>query len=175
MTDPVALLANIEALFLDCDGVLTNGEITYDENGLRSLSFYSRDGLGLAVLARAGVHIAVVSGRPTDVAEQRHRELGVSHFIGSCHDKAAAVRDLCSELDVDPSACAFVGDDIVDLAGFAAAGIGIAVADAAPEVREAADWVTSAPGGRGAVREVCEAILRGRGVWEKILGKLGRA
>lgn len=172
--DRAALLAGIDLLILDCDGVLTNGEIFYDQDGRRQLAFFSRDGLGLALLCHNGIEVAVVSGRPVDVAERRHRELGVKHFMGSCRDKGAAVRDLCQQLGVEREACAFVGDDLVDISGFKECGLGIAVADAAPEVRAAADWVTDAPGGRGAVREVCEAILEARGLWSRIVGRLSR-
>ncbi len=167
------LLAGIQLLVVDCDGVLTNGEIVYDQQGGRELAFYTRDGLGLALLCRNGVEVAVVSGRPVDVAEQRHRELGVNHFVGRCIDKGACVRDLRQQLGLSREACAFVGDDLVDLSGFAACGLGIAVADAAAEVQAAAGWVTTASGGRGAVREVCEAILKAQGKWDRIVRKLG--
>jgi len=170
---PRAALAGIRLLVLDCDGVLTDGSFVCDPEGRRSLAFNIRDGLGLAVLCRAGVVVAIVSGQPTEVAEARHRELGIEHFVGQCRDKGAAVRALQAELGVEPGSCAFVGDDVVDLAGFRACGLAIAVADAAPEVRAAADWVTTAPGGHGAVREVCEALLGARGVWARVVGKLG--
>jgi len=162
-------LRSIEVLILDCDGVLTNGEITYDQKGNRTLGFYARDGMGLAMLCRAGVRAAVVSGRPTDIAELRHAQLGVGPFLGSVADKAKGVAQVCEELGVEPSACAFMGDDIPDIRGMVACGMAIAVADASPEIIEIADWVTRAPGGRGAVREVCEAILKARGDWDRYI------
>jgi len=173
MGGPPKGLERVELLAVDCDGVLTNGEITYDQEGRRSLAFYARDGLGLALLCRTGVQVAVVSGRPTDIAEQRHKELGVAHFVGRCKDKGATMLDLCQRLGVTREQCAFVGDDLADLPAFRRVGIRIAVGDAAKEVRDAADWVTRAPGGRGAVREVCEAILKARGVWDQIVERLG--
>lgn len=169
---PWAKLEGIEALILDCDGVLTPGDLIYDQHGIRSLRFNARDGLGLAVLCRSGVRVAVLSGRPVDIAEQRFRELGVGPFLGKCRDKARGVQQLCESLQVDPSHCAFMGDDLPDLPGFAAAGLGIAVADAVDELREDADWITRAAGGRGAVREVCEALLKAHGHWDALVAKL---
>lgn len=165
-------LARLRLLVLDCDGVLTDGSITYDQDGRRSLTFYSRDGAGLALLCRSGLEVGILSGRPADIAELRHRELGVKHFIGRCRDKGQGVRELARAVGVSCDEAAFVGDDVVDLPGMRACGVGIAVADACPPVIAAADWVTAAPGGRGAVREVCEAILTARGQWDDILAKL---
>lgn len=166
------LLRELQALVLDCDGVLTKGNLIYDEEGKRLLSFSVRDGAGIAMLARTGFPLAVLSGRPADVAEHRHRELGVRHFVSECHDKAVGLRDICTQLGVSPEHCAFVGDDLPDLAAFRVAGLRIAVADAVTEVIEHADWVTECPGGSGAVREVCEAILKARGAWQVIVDAL---
>lgn len=165
-------LRSIKALFLDCDGVLTNGEITYDHEARRSLSFYARDGLGLVLLRRSGIKIAIVSGRPADIAELRYREIGIDRFVGRCIDKAAGLRTLSDDLDVELDECAFVGDDLADLPAFRVCGAKIAVADAAQELAIEADWVTTAPGGRGAVREVCEVIMRAQGTWDPIVAKL---
>lgn len=169
---PAERWAAVEGLILDCDGVLTNGEIYYDEHGVRSLAFFSRDGLGLAMLCRSGVKVGIISGRPADIAERRHAELGVDTFVGRCRNKAKAVRECAQGWGISPEACAFVGDDLLDLSGFAACGLAIAVADAAQEVRDAAQVVTAAPGGRGAVREVCEAILRAKGQWDRLITTL---
>ena len=171
-TPTAARRRKVEALILDCDGVLTNGEITYDEQGKRSLNFYARDGLGLALLRRSGVEVAVLSGRPVDIAELRHRELGVTHFVGPCSNKSKAIVELAESLDVALDACAFVGDDLADLGAMKRCGLAIAVADATAEVRRAAHWVTLAPGGRGAVREVCEGLLRARGEWRAIVSRI---
>jgi len=167
-----AILRGLQGLFLDCDGVLTDGRLPYSEEGRRTLNFHARDGFGLAMLARTEVKIAVISGRGADIAEKRHRELGVEHFIGRSHNKFKAVGELCDELAIDPRRVAFVGDDLPDLRAFAACGLKIAVADAAPEVVEAADWLLQTPGGGGAVREVCETLLKARGDWQKTLARL---
>jgi 3-deoxy-D-manno-octulosonate 8-phosphate phosphatase (KDO 8-P phosphatase) len=165
-------LRALQALVLDCDGVLTKGDLIYDDGGRRYLSFDVRDGAGIALLARSGFPLAVLSGRPADVAEHRHRELGVRHFVSDCHDKASGLTEVCKLMQVEPAACAYVGDDLPDLAAFRVAGLRIAVADAAIEVIEHADWVTERRGGAGAVREVCEAILKARGTWQELIDDL---
>ncbi|MEK7706089.1 MAG: HAD hydrolase family protein [Myxococcota bacterium] len=162
-------LRSLRALVLDCDGVLTTGGLFYDESGRRLLRFDSKDGLGMAMLTKTEVKLAILSGRSVDIATQRFRELGVAHLRGRCRDKAEGVIELCAALNIAPSACAFVGDDLPDLRAFARVGLKIAVADAAPELHAAADWVTRARGGRGAVREICEAILKARGDWQRWL------
>lgn len=166
-----ATLQAVQGLVLDCDGVLTPGDLYYDDTGRRLLRFCSKDSVGLALLCRSGFPVSILSGRPTDIAEQRFRELGIREFR-STRDKAQGLIELCATMAIPPSACAFVGDDVPDLWAFARAGLAIAVADAAPEVRAQADWVTQARGGEGAVREVCEAILRAKGEWQRWLAKV---
>lgn len=164
-------LRDIQALVLDCDGVLTRGDLTYDESGRRLLSFDVKDGAGIAMLTRAGVRVGVISGRLADIAELRHRELGVQHFLSRCRDKAEGMRTLAVDFGVAPERCAYVGDDVADVAAFRVAGLKIAVADACPEVLARADWVTENNGGSGAVREVCEALLKARGIWQELIGR----
>ena len=169
---PRERLSSLQALILDCDGVLTPGSLIYDETGKRLLSFSARDGAGISLLARSGFPIAILSGRPVDIAWHRHRELGVRYFISDCQEKRQGLIDLAHKLKVDYAHCAFVGDDLPDLAAFSVAGLCIAVADAAYEVRERADWITERTGGCGAVREVCETILKAQGKWQAILDAL---
>ena len=166
------ILAQLRALVLDCDGVLTCGGLFFDEAGRRLLRFDSKDGLAIAMLCRANFPVGILSGRPVDVARARHAQLGVSAFMGECRDKQRGLTMLCTQLQVSPRLCAFMGDDLPDLPGFAAAGLRLAPQDAAPEVLRAADWVTSKPGGRGAVREVCEAIARSQGIWQRFMAHL---
>ena len=165
-------LRGLEAVFFDCDGVLTDAGLYYDDTGRRHLRFNAKDGLGLAMLCRTDVCVAILSGRPVDIARARHEELGVDRLIGNARDKRTALLELCEELKVSPERTAYVGDDLPDLGAFAACGLRIAVADAAREVRQSADWVTRASGGHGAAREVCEAILKARGDWDRWLEKL---
>ena len=107
-----------------------------------------------------------------DIAEKRHRELGVAHFLGTCRDKAEGLLAMCTDMGVSAKEVAFVGDDLVDLPAFAVCGLSVAVRDACPEMLEAADWITAAPGGRGAVREVCEVLLRASGTWQDFVRRV---
>ena len=165
-------LAKLTGLVLDCDGVLTDGGLYYDGTGARLLRFDAKDGFGLALLCRAGIPVGVLSGRPTPIAERRLKELGVKHFLGQSGDKGEGLVAICAAMGLSPKEVAFVGDDMPDLAAFGRAGLKVAVADAAPEVLASADWVTDAPGGRGAVREICTAILQARGVWQRLLDRV---
>ena len=165
-------LAKLRGLVMDCDGVLTTGGLYYDPGGARLLRFDSKDGFGLALLCRTGLPVGVLSGRPTPTAERRLKELGVKHFLGQSGDKGQGLVAICAAMRISPEECAFIGDDIPDLAAFSRAGLKVAVADAVPEVLAEADWVTAAPGGRGAVREVCTAILKARGVWQRLVDRV---
>ena len=160
MTPSKSHLQRISAIVFDCDGVLTPGDLFFDANGPCFLRFNAKDGYGVGLAARRGIKIGVLSGRPTDIVEKRYRELGVQVFVGSCRDKKAGMLEVCRALGVEPSATAYVGDDLPDLGAFAVAGLKVAVADAVLEVRQAADWVTVAAGGCGAAREVCDAVVR---------------
>ncbi len=168
-------LKKIKAIVVDCDGVLSDGALPYREDGVRSLNFYARDGLGIAMAVKSGVQMAVLSGRPTDIAEARHAELGMTYFSGRCADKREGLLDLCNRMGVEPQEVVFVGDDVADLPAFSICGISVGVADACIDIRERCDWLTQKRGGRGAVREVCEEILRARGDWQRMLDRLTAA
>jgi len=158
-------LKAIQGLIFDCDGVLTDRGLFYDERGTRLLRFDARDGFGLALWRKANLRAGILSGRPTDIASERFSSLGVEPIMGRCHDKREGVQALCKKMGVLPENCAFVGDDLPDLPAFSQVGLRIAVADAAPEVLNAADWILKASGGHGAAREICETILTLRGDW----------
>ena len=164
-TPDSARLEAVEGIIFDCDGVLTDRGLFYDERGTRILRFDARDGFGLALWRKAGLRAAILSGRPTDIASERFTSLGLAPIVGRCHDKRQGVIDVCEQMGLSPSACAFVGDDLPDLPAFSQVGLRIAVADAAPEIHQAADWILEARGGHGAAREICETILKLRGDW----------
>ena len=172
-TPPIEALQKIQAIVFDCDGVLTDRGLLYDENGTRLLRFDARDGFGIALWCRSGQKGSILSGRPIDVAAQRFEQLGMSQLTGSCHDKHAGLHKLCQTWEIDPQTVAFVGDDLPDLPAFAVAGLKVAVNDAAVEVQDAADWILESPGGHGAAREVCEALLKAHGIWQRWLAKHG--
>jgi 3-deoxy-D-manno-octulosonate 8-phosphate phosphatase (KDO 8-P phosphatase) len=154
--------ARIRLLVLDVDGVLTDGLLYFGPRGEALKVFHSRDGAGLKQLAAAGVTVAVISGRRSDMTSRRCRELGVRHVMQGVQDKLAAFRRLCARLDLTAAACACIGDDTPDIPLMREAGLAFAVADAHPQARSAAHVVTTLPGGRGAVREVCDYLLAAR-------------
>jgi 3-deoxy-manno-octulosonate cytidylyltransferase (CMP-KDO synthetase) len=155
-------LARIRLLALDVDGVLTDGTLYYTERGELVKGFHVRDGLGLKLLMQAGVHVAVLSGRSSGALARRVADLDVAHFFDGVDDKGPVIAALAGQLGVPLADVAFAADDVVDLPALRGVGLPIAVADAVAAVRAEAAWVTAAPGGRGAVREICDAILAAR-------------
>jgi 3-deoxy-D-manno-octulosonate 8-phosphate phosphatase (KDO 8-P phosphatase) len=150
------------ALF-DVDGVLTDGRLWYGAGGEALKSFHILDGHGLRMLAASGVATGLLSGRDSPAAAARARELGLAHVMLGVSDKLARFEDLAGRLGLDPSQCAFVGDDLPDLPVMRRCGLAVAVANAVPEVKAAAHLVTTARGGEGAVREFCEFVMQAQG------------
>jgi 3-deoxy-D-manno-octulosonate 8-phosphate phosphatase (KDO 8-P phosphatase) len=150
----------ISLLVLDVDGVLTDGRLYFGPRGEALKVFHVRDGQGLVLLRRAGVQLAVISGRRSPMVSARCRELGVRHVYQGVTDKLAVLRRLLRRLELEGADCACIGDDLPDLPLMAAVARSFAVADAHPSVRRRADVVTRLPGGCGAVREVCDQLLR---------------
>lgn len=161
----------VRLLVLDVDGVLTDGRIIYDSEGRETKQFYVRDGSAVKWLIRAGVEVAWLSGRTSPVVEVRARELGVREVIQGAKQKLPALRRLLRRLGFSPQEVCYVGDDLPDIPVLRRVGVACAVADAPEEVKAVCQVVTRAPGGRGAVREVAERILRARGAWEELLGR----
>jgi len=154
--------AAVRLLVLDCDGVLTDGRIQYDADGREFKVFHVRDGFGIRRLLQSGVQIAVISGRGCVAVEKRMAELGVQHVHLGVSDKLSVFRELLERLGLSAADAACVGDDVPDLECMQAAGLAIAVADAHPDLDAVADWHTQQGGGLGAVREVCDLLLRAR-------------
>ena len=153
---------DIRLVAFDVDGVFTDGRIYLSDEGIESKAFHTQDGFGVRRLIDAGVAIAVISGRNSVAVEKRMAELGVRHVVQGCKDKVAAFDEIISGLDIAREECAYVGDDIPDLALLGHVGYAIAVANAVPDVHKQCDFSTSASGGFGAVREVCDLILNAR-------------
>jgi 3-deoxy-D-manno-octulosonate 8-phosphate phosphatase (KDO 8-P phosphatase) len=158
---------------MDVDGTLTDGAITYAEDGTEWKSFHSRDGLGIKLLAMAGIEAAIVTGRESPVVARRARELGIREVVQGAEDKAEAVRRLRERRGVPAAAVAYVGDDLSDLPAMREAAFSAAPSDAAPEVRAAATFVSALGGGRGAVREAIETLLRREGRWAEVVAAFG--
>jgi len=165
-----AKLRRIKLFLCDVDGVMTDGAVFI--GGAREIKrFNIRDGLGLIFLRRAGLRVGWVSARPSPVTEARAAELGIDFLIqqGDRTGKTGAVKKLLQRIRLDWDAVCFVGDDVVDLGPLRRAGFAVAVADARPDVKTAVDYVTRAPGGHGAIREVVEMILQAQGKWDSII------
>lgn len=156
--------ADISLVVLDVDGVLTDGRLWFGPDGESWKAFHVRDGHGIKELLRAGVGVAVISGRSSPAVAARLRELGVDEVAQGVDDKARALGELLARRRVAASRVACLADDTPDLPVMAAVGLPAAVADAHPEVLAAARHVTRAPGGRGAVREFSDFLLAARGV-----------
>jgi 3-deoxy-D-manno-octulosonate 8-phosphate phosphatase (KDO 8-P phosphatase) len=159
----------IRLLILDIDGVLTDGSLYFDAKGETLKVFNVRDGHGIKMAQRAGLEVALVSGRRSDAAFHRARELEINRFFEGVRDKVAILEQLLAALNLTPPEVAAVGDELVDLPLFHRVGLAVAVADAVPEVRAAAHWVTPLPGGQGAVREVCDLLLQAQDKWEELI------
>jgi 3-deoxy-D-manno-octulosonate 8-phosphate phosphatase (KDO 8-P phosphatase) len=154
--------SRIRLLLMDCDGVLTDGRLYFGPAGEVMKAFDVRDGQGIATWHRAGHLCGIITGRPGDIVKARADELGIKYFKHSSPDKAADVREILADSGISSQETAFVGDDIGDLPAMALVGLPIAVADAVDEVCEAALFITTKTGGRGAVREVIDLLLTAR-------------
>lgn len=155
-------LAGVRLVAFDVDGVFTDGRFYLSDDGVESKSFNTQDGFGIRQLIHAGIAVAVISGRTSGAVERRMTELGVPFITQGCGDKIAALDKITTKMKISAIECVYVGDDIPDMPLLAHVGVSIAVANAVEPVRDACDFTTSASGGRGAVREVCEIVLSAR-------------
>ena len=162
-------IAKVKVLILDVDGVLTDGRIVISDDGQETKCFNVRDGHGLKMIRRAGVEVMFLTGRKSRVVEHRARELGVERVYQGALDKLAVLQEILNSTGLSPGHVAYMGDDIVDLPVLRRAGFSVTVSDAHEDVLKAVDLVTKNPGGRGAVREVCEIILKVQGKWEGLM------
>ncbi len=157
--------ARIRLLVLDVDGVMTDGRLYLNGRGEEIKVFDVRDGYGLKRVLDAGIEVAIITGRSSEAVERRARELGITEVHQGVGGKGPFLDELLRSRSLEPASVCCVGDDIPDLPLLERAGLPVAVADAAVEVRDAAALITKRRGGRGAVREVCELILAARGLW----------
>ncbi|HTZ18501.1 MAG TPA: HAD-IIIA family hydrolase [Dissulfurispiraceae bacterium] len=167
----LAAAKKIRMLILDVDGVLTDGSIILDNEGNEFKSFHVRDGHGIKMLGRAGIQIALITGRYSRIVDRRAMELGIAEVYQRCHAKAVAYEQLLTKFNLTDDQVAYVGDDIVDIALLKRVGLPIVVADAAPDAKKHALMVTSNRGGRSAVREVTDLLLKAAGKWEELLAE----
>jgi 3-deoxy-D-manno-octulosonate 8-phosphate phosphatase (KDO 8-P phosphatase) len=168
MTDK---LADIRLLLLDVDGVMTDGGIIYDGNGLETKVFNVKDGHGIKMLQRYGIEVGIITGRTSRVVDVRARELGIELLYQGALKKLDCYLDIKQKTGLNDSQIAFIGDDVIDVPVLRRVIFSAAPPDALPEVRSIVDYVTVSPGGRGAVREVCDLILKGRGLWGEVASR----
>ena len=166
---------DIRLLCLDVDGVLTDGSINLNHRGEEIKRFFAHDGVAIKAWLGCGRHLGVITARESGATASRLRELGVKHLFQGVQEKGSVFEDLLKLVNVDAAEAAMVGDDLPDLPILLQCGYPVAVGDAVAEVRSAARLVTKAPGGRGAVREVVEHLLKAQGRWNDVVSMYGPA
>lgn len=153
----------VRLLALDVDGVFTDGRLYFQADGVEIKAFHTQDGLGLQLVRRAGLQVALLTGRDSPMVSHRAAALGIDHVFQGCRDKLATLRELCRRQAFTLEQAAYCGDDLPDLAAIQRAGVGISVPGAPAYVRARADWITERQGGHGAVRDICDALLDAQG------------
>lgn len=159
----------IELILSDVDGVLTDGGVVFNNQGIETKTFHIRDGLGIKLWMRAGFHFGIITARTSHIVKVRARELGIELVRQGFEEKLPVACELIRDLNLTPEQVCFVGDDLTDIPVIRSVGLGIAVADAADEVRDAAHHTTKVRGGCGAVREVVETVLKAKNRWEDLI------
>lgn len=166
---------DIELLILDVDGVLTDGRIIYNDKGEELKCFDVRDGHGIKLLMQGGIDVGIISGRESVASEYRARELGISILYQRIYDKVKIYKKITSEKGLRDNQVCYIGDDLVDIPLMRKVGFSVAVADGSEYIKEVADYVTVKNGGNGAVREVCELILKAQNKWDALMEKYFRS
>lgn len=155
-------LARVRLVAFDIDGVFTDGRFYLSDDGVESKAFATQDGFGVRQLIEAGLEVAVISGRKSAAVSQRMAELGVVHVLQGCKDKVAAFSELTAKLGISDNECVYAGDDIPDVPLLEKVGYSVAVANSVSTLRDLCDYTTTANGGFGAVREICDMVLAAR-------------
>ena len=163
---------NIKLVILDVDGVMTDGRIVIDDNGVETRNFDIKDGMGVVVLMMSGVDVAIITSKKSGAVRHRAEELKIKRFHEGIRKKTEPYEEMLKEMGITDADVAYVGDDLVDLSMMKRVGLPIAVSDAVDDVKRHAAYVTQARGGYGAVREVAEMILKAQDKWDKVLAKV---
>lgn len=164
-------LGKIKLLLMDVDGVLTDGRIIIDANGIESKFFNVKDGHGIKMVQRAGVEVGIISGRESQVVDKRAAELGITRIYQKAHDKLIPYREILAKTGFVDHEVAYIGDDVIDIPVFRRVGFAAAPADAISDVLPHVHFVTNNPGGWGAVREICDLLLKSQNAWDTVAGK----
>jgi len=159
----------IQMILSDVDGVMTDGRLIYNNDGIETKRFHVRDGQGISLWRKAGYPFGLITLRDSHIVQKRARELNLEIVHQGAKDKAASMREILQEQKVEPDQVCYIGDDLPDVGAVRLAGLGVAVADACPELRNAANYVTQLPGGSGAVREIVELILKAQDRWDELI------
>lgn len=164
-------VAGIRLLLMDVDGVMTDGRIIFDSNGIESKFFNVKDGHGIKMVQRSGIEVGIISGRESQVVRNRAEELGISHVYLKAHDKLVPYREILSTTGLVDRQVAYIGDDIIDIPILRRVGFAAAPADAIADVFPYVHLITKNGGGWGAVREVCDLLLKGQKTWEALTAR----
>lgn len=167
-------LARIRLLLLDVDGVMTDGRIVFDSNGVETKFFNVKDGHGIKMVQRAGIEVGIISGRESVVVANRAAELAIDRVYQKALDKLTPYREILAATGLKDEEVAFMGDDVIDIPVLSRVGFAAAPADAVAEVYPHVHFVSSARGGWGAVRELCDLILKGLGRWDEVTARYYR-
>ena len=160
---------NIRMLILDVDGVMTDGGILYTNDREELKYFHVKDGLGIRMLIQEGIKVLIISGRSSKAVEYRAEDLGIEEVHQGVRDKVAVFEEVLRRHKITANEVGYMGDDLVDIPLLSRVGFAVSVADAVKEVKERVDYITSLPGGKGAVREICDLILKAKGRWKKCI------
>ncbi|HEX9172290.1 MAG TPA: HAD family hydrolase [Telluria sp.] len=161
--------ARVKVMIFDVDGILTDGSLTYGADGEVTKTFHVLDGLGIQLLNKTGVATAIISARSSPIVIKRASDLGITHVFQGMHDKRIAFAKLLEATGASAEECGYIGDDVIDLPLLLKVGFAVTVPSGHPEVQHRAHYVTRAAGGRGAVREVCDLVMRAQGTYEQAL------
>jgi 3-deoxy-D-manno-octulosonate 8-phosphate phosphatase (KDO 8-P phosphatase) len=170
-TDVTERARRIKLLLMDCDGVLTDGLLWLTADGDEQKAFHARDGQGISLLHRAGLQTGIITGRTSSAVDRRAQDLKMSYVRQYAKDKIKALEEILADAGVTIDECAYIGDDVADIPVMRRVGFAVAVSDAVEETKQAAHYVTALKGGQGAVREVCDLILKAQGRWDELMAR----
>jgi 3-deoxy-D-manno-octulosonate 8-phosphate phosphatase (KDO 8-P phosphatase) len=159
----------IKLLLMDCDGVLTDGRLWLTSDLDEQKAFHARDGQGISLLHRAGLQTGIITGRKSSAVDRRAHDLKMSYVHQYAKDKVKALEEILAVAGVTTNECAYIGDDVGDIAVMHRVGFAVAVSDAVEETKQAAHYITTLKGGQGAVREVCDLVLKAQGRWDELI------
>ncbi|MGB5158129.1 KdsC family phosphatase [Desulfobacterium sp. N47] len=167
--DAKTRLKHVRLLLLDVDGVMTDGTIIYDDNNIQTQTFHVRDGLGIRLLMLAGIEVGVITGRKSEALHHRCKNLHIGYIYDNVKNKVEILHEIIAKTGINADDIAYMGDDLPDISIMKEVGIPIAVANAHEIIIEISHIVTSAKGGAGAIREICEAILKAQMLWDSVI------